>query len=205
MKMKRICMVTLSAVVALCSFVACDSNHNEIEDIINDDDKNDILSDLVWDMCPIDFMVMVEDAQGNDLLDSVRTDNILDKITVSYLGEDYSVQKDYPYAHTRVYVPRFRGLVFGKKMWGTNKSDNDRYMLDFGEFDGGENVNLREIKLDMGDGNILTLAYKNSFKWNSNSEPDVDRTFYLNGEAVNNPDYVYHFQYTSDGKLIALP
>ena len=154
-----------------------------------------------WDVAPINYLIMVEDAQGNDLLDKAREDNIINKITVNYLGTDYFVNT----ARTRTLAPIFRGLTLNIKTHGDNKADYYRFMLQFGEFDGGANVDLREIKLDMGDGNILTLAYKNSFKWNSNGEPDIDRTFYLNGEAVNNPDYVYHFQYTSDGKLTYLP
>ena len=165
--MKRL-KETIIMMLAVCLFAACDSENSD---------------DLFWDITPVEFYIIITDSEGHDLLDSTFQNNLIKDITVSYQGKTYPVVTEYEYyerlygkAQTRFYMPNFYGLVL-RKYCEVHKN----YELVFGEFDGMENIDKREITLNLPDDHQAVLSYKNSFEWKSNGEPNKNTVFYLDG------------------------
>ena len=176
------------------------------------DDIDD--GDIIWDIAPVEFSIFITDSEGNDLLDSTRQNNLIKDITVSYQGETYPVmtereyyEKQYGNHQTRHYMPHFYGLILRQYRSYKTYTYGD-FELEFGEFDGEENIDKREITLNLPDGHQAILSYKNSFKWKSNGDPKKSTVFYLDGQELKddagNSGY-YHFQYTSTQGLKYIP
>ena len=73
-------------------------------------------------------------------------------------------------------------------------------MLMFGEFDGEENVDKREITLNLPNQQPIRLSYKNSFKWKSDGSPKKNTQFYLNNQELKDDEGSggsYHFRYSN--------
>ena len=82
------------------------------------------------------------------------------------------------------------------------------YELVFGEFDGEENIDKREITLNLPEGRQAILSYKNSFKWKSNGDPKKSTVFYLNGQELKDDagkSGYYNFQYSATQGLKYIP
>ena len=164
----------------------------------NDKDDKD---NIIWDIMPINYYITIADDNGNDLLDSARTDNLLKEITVSYNGKTYTprtvkeIQESLTY--TREYAPTFYGLFFNK-YWDSQKSVYSPFMLVFGEFDGAENAERREIILNY-DGQAYPIAYSNKFQWTADKTPQIDRKFYFGSTDVDNN--IVNLKLNEDGRL----
>ena len=176
--------------LAVCLFAACDSENSD---------------DVIWDITPISFFIFITDSEGHDLLDSTFQNNLIKEITVSYQGKTYPVVTEHEYyerlygkAQTRFYMPNFYGLVL-RKYW----EDHKNYELVFGEFDGMENIDKREITLNLPDDHQAVLSYKNSFEWKSNGEPNKNTVFYLDGQELKSS--TYNFQYSDNEGLKYIP
>ena len=160
-------------------------------------------SDLViWDIDPIMFSISITDSVGNDLLDSTFQKNLIKDITVSYQDETYPVvtEREYYEKHnqTRAYMTEFRGLLL-RTYWSHKTFTYGNCELVFGEFSGEENIDKREIILHLPGGRQSKLSYKNSFKWKSNGEPEINRSFYLDGKELKDEagqGGYYNFKYT---------
>ena len=180
-------------------FVACDSEGG---------------GDVIWDIAPVELSIFITDDEGNDLLDSTFQDNLVKDITVSYQDEIYPVmtereyyEKQYGNNQTRAYMPQFYGLIL-RQYWSHKTFTNGNFELVFGEFNGEENIDKREITLNLPDGRQAILSYKNSFKWKSNGDPNKSTVFYLNGQELKDDagKYgAYNFQYTSTQGLKYIP
>lgn len=187
--MKRL-KETIIMMLAVCLFAACDSENSD---------------DVIWDITPISFFIFITDSEGHDLLDSTFQNNLIKEITVSYQGKTYPVVTEYEYyerlygkAQTRFYMPNFYGLVL-RNYW----EDHKNYELVFGEFDGMENIDKREITLNLPDDHQAVLSYKNSFEWKSNGEPNKNTVFYLDGQELKSS--TYNFQYSDNEGLKYIP
>lgn len=195
--MKRIVFL---AMLALGVLTACD----------NESGGGD---DMIWDLVPVTFNIYLSDSEGQDLLDSRYQDNLIKDVSASYEGEEYPLITEQEYyenqskAQTRYYMPRFFGLMLVRpwKSYTVNDVNNvityDDYEMVFGEFAGEENVEKREITLNLPNHQQIRLAYKNSFKWN-NGKPDKNTVFYLNGLEVKEGtgrDGCFHFRCSEDG------
>ena len=192
---KKIIMITL----AVCLFAACDSEGG---------------SDVIWDVSPVEFNIFIADSDGQDLLDSTRQNNLIKDITVSYQGETYPVlterefnEKQYGSAQTRAYMPLFYGLIL-RQSWSHKTFTHGDFMLVFGEFDGRENINKREVTLHFPNGHQAVLSYSNSFEWKSNGEPKKSTVFYLDGKELKDnagKGGIYHFHYSEAQGLEYVP
>ena len=217
--MKRL-KKTIILMLAVCLFSACDSENSD---------------DLFWDITPVEFYIIITDSEGHDLLDSTFQNNLIKDITVSYQGKTYPVVTEHEYyerlygkAQTRFYMPNFYGLVL-RKYW----EDHKNYELVFGEFDGMENIDKREITLNLPDDHQAVLSYKNSFEWNkreitlnlpddhqavlsyknsfewkSNGEPNKNTVFYLDGQELKDNAGkcgTYNFLYSDNEGLKYIP
>ncbi|MBQ4386067.1 MAG: hypothetical protein II822_00445 [Prevotella sp.] len=192
--MKRLKEIT-TMLFAVGLFAACDSEGG---------------SDVIWDIAPVEFNIFITDSEGHDLLDSTFQNNLIKEITVSYQGETYPVTTEREYyeelysdIQTRAYMPHFYGLMLHHL--GSRKTSNyGDFELTFGEFDGVENIDRREITLNMPDGHQATLSYKNDFKWKSNGDPKKSTVFYLDGQELKDDAGkcgAYYFQYSNSQGL----
>ena len=163
-------------------------------------------SDVIWDIAPVEFGIFISDSEGNDLLDSTFQDNLIKDITVSYQGEIYPVMTEFEYYEklnannqTRAYMPTFYGLIL-RQSWNSKTFSSSDFMLVFGEFDGEEDIDRREITLNLPNGCQTRLAYKNNFKWKSNGNPKASTVFYLDDKELNDDagkNGRYKFQYSA--------
>lgn len=151
-------------------------------------------SDVIWDISPVQFNIFITDSEGHDLLDSTRQNNLLKEITVTYNGETYPVtterefyQKQYAGVQTRAYMPTFYGLIL-RQYWLPYHQTYECYALMFGEFNGEENVDKREIILNLPNKEPIRLANKNSFRWKSNGDPQKQTQYYLNGQELKDDE-----------------
>ena len=189
----------LTMLFSISLFVACDSEGN---------------GDVIWDIAPVEFRIFITDSEGNDLLDSTLQTNMIKDITVSYQGEIYPVmtereyyEKQYGNHQTRHYMPHFYGLILRQYRSYKTYTYGD-YELVFGEFYGEENIDKREITLNLPDGRQAILSYKNSFKWKSNGDPKKSTVFYLDGQELRDDAGkcgYYNFQYSATQGLKYIP
>lgn len=170
--------------------------------------------DVIWDIAPVEFKIFITDSGGHDLLDSTVQNNLIKDITLSYQGETYPVmtdqeymEKTYGHSQTRAYMPTFYGLIL-RKYWSHETFTYGDFELVFGEFDGEESVDKREVLLTMPNGRQVSLAYKNHFRWKSNGNPKISRQFFLDNQELKDDagkSGMYHFQYSESKGLEYVP
>ena len=198
--MKKAFYLLLCCLLTTCLFTACSSE---------DDEQNDF---RIWDIYPIEFKIFITDSEGNDLLDSTYQYNIINEVSASYQGEVYPLKKYpdsyYRKATTRVYVPHFEGLLL-KRYWNSMTYTYGNFEMVFGEFDGTENVDKRQIILHLPDSYQVRLSYKNSYKWISNDDgPQKNTQFFLDDQELKDNAGVrgtFHFRYSKDGGYEYIP
>ena len=153
-------------ILSVCIYTACDSENGG--------------RDIIWDITPVEFNIFITDSEGHDLLDSTYQGNLIKDIPVSYQGEEYPpitdqeyYEKTYGNTGTRAYMPIFYGLLL-RQYW-SHKTLNGDFEMIFGEFDGTENIDHREIILNLPNNQQIRLE-DNAGRWG-----------------------YYHFRYTNTG------
>ena len=179
--MKRLLIILLGITLSF-AIVGC-GKENENENTVNNpnDTPNDIPDSPMYevDYYPIEFVVSVCDAEGNDLLDSASPSAInLGGIKMLYNGEEYTLNEEH--SSTRAYEAYFYGI---KIEYDTT---NEKYELWIGEFNGDEFFDNIDITIDWGDGRSDILTLYNKIVAPYDGEAHIDRRFYLNGEQVEN-------------------
>ena len=192
---KKVLWVAVALMTAI-GFGACSS-----------DDGND---DVIWDIYPVKFSFSFTDSDGNDMLDSTYQGNIIKDVSVTYKDEEYPVvtleeyeRKMREQATTRMYAARFMGLILRET---TSLEGHHHFYMTFGEFDGAESVDRREITLNLPTGQHFRVAYSRSYNQEYGKAPEIDTQFYLPGLAVSRFDHeggqygFFNFRYsTTDG------
>lgn len=196
--MKKNVLWVAVALMTAIGFGACSSDDSS--------NGNDL---VIWDIYPVNFSFTFTDSDGNDMLDSTYQGNIIKDVSVTYKDEEYPVVTLEEYernmreqATTRLYLARFMGLILRET---TSLDGNHHYYMSFGEFDGMENVDWREITLNLPNGQHFKLAYSRSYKHYYGNKPEIDTQFYINGLAISLLDNAgqegfFKFSYsTTDG------
>lgn len=188
--MKQLQKIILAA-LGVCLFTACDIENG---------------GDTIWDIAPLEFQIFITDNDGHDLLDSTFQNNLLKDITISYEGKTYPVKTErefleerYGNSLTRAYMPTFYGLIL-RQYWLPYHQTYESFLLLFGEFNGEENVDKREITLNLPNQQPIRLSYKNSFKWKSDGSPKKSTQFYLDNQELKDDagkSGCYHFRYSN--------
>ena len=115
--------------------------------------------DIIWDFAPINFIIAVQDAEGNDLLNPLTEGHILEQdIKAIYQGKEYKLNEQV--AQTRDYLAILRGLQ-------AFMTEDGRYMLFFGELDGTDTYDNETLTLDWGDGTTDVITFSSRLTWNS--------------------------------------
>lgn len=167
---------------------------------------NNEKDDIIGDINPIRFTVLVTNSDGNDLLDSTRVDNILKNVSISYNGESYPVQHSMYdlFNDTRAVYAPFCGLWVERQLWGPQTSSYKKCVLSIGYFDGEEDTDNREIKLDLGNEQVFSLSYSNKLMRRFDGELNISRDFYLNGKKLKGSDIkygIFKFQRLPNGQF----
>ncbi|MDE6410584.1 MAG: hypothetical protein K2K81_10150 [Muribaculaceae bacterium] len=148
-----------------------------------DDDDDD---DIIWDMAPVNVVVNIQDAAGNNLLSPSVPGNLQGKkIVAEYQGEEYELNWDAS-DRTRYYMPFFSGLTLqsGYTLSGDHLvPDQNKNYLSFGEFDGADNQDI-SISLHIeGYTDSWDITVSHRIKWKGNT-PHVTNTATLNGKNI---------------------
>lgn len=170
---------------------------------------------MIWDISPVEFDIFITDSEGHDLLDSTYQDNLIkDDIYVSFEGKDYPLLTEQEYyesqqnrVSTRAYLAIFQGLLL-RKYWSHKTFTSGDFEMNFGEFDGEESVDRREIILHLPDNKQIRLAYSNSFRWKSNGNPDKNTQFYVNDQELEDEagrGGYFNFRRTKSGDYEYVP
>ena len=199
MKRFAICMMAL---LGVCVLTACDSENGR--------------EGVIWDIAPVQFDIFITDEQGHDLLDSTYQGNLIKDISATYQGEEYPLITEWEYhekllreAKTRMYMPQFYGLMLHRyRYWSHEAFHEGDFEMIFGEFSGTENIDKREITLRLPENQTIRLAYRNSFAWKSNGDPDKNTVFYLNDQELNDDEGRrgnFHFRRNGKGVYEYVP
>ncbi len=181
--MRRLLIILLGITLSF-AVVSCESNGGKenIEDNTGDNPSevpDDPWADYIVDYYPIEFVVSVCDAEGNDLLNSASPNAInLDSIKMLYNGEEYTLNEEH--SSTRAYEAYFYGIKIVYDI------TNEKYELWIGEFNGDEFFDNIDITIDWGDGRSDILTLYNKILAPYDGDFHIDRRFYLNGEQVEN-------------------
>jgi hypothetical protein len=133
------------------------------------------------DVIPFDINIIVEDANGNNLLNPEFEENIIDKITITYNDETYKIEKDKENVATRALPSKFYGLRHFC-------SGSGRHFMTFGNFVGECNYKNEKITIHWGNGTSDEVTFTNKVKGGSHTPKlDITRTIKLNGQKIN-PD-----------------
>lgn len=133
--MKRIASILLS-VVLTATFISCNP--------------------MIWDIAPINIYVIVYNADGQNLLDSITPNNFVGKkITAEWMGETYTADSlsllDRE-AMTREYPGEMHGLMYVTK--------DGKPMLYFGELNGHATYDDEPLTLYWPDGSTDIIRVK---------------------------------------------
>ena len=163
--------------------------------------------DVIVDYVPVEFYVMIRNADGVDLLDSTKHETFLKDISVRYNDHTYRFPIKERSSSTRVYAPVFNGLQLREYYSYKTFSLTGDWCLVFGELEGGETGDYA-IMLNVGNKSI-PLSCRNVITMNpSKGYSDVRRHFFVNDEMLTDDAGVngrYHFLYTSTGDLEYVP
>lgn len=142
--------------------------------------------DIIWDMAPVDVMINIQDAIGNNLLSPSVAGNLQGKkIVAEYQGQEYELNW-YSSDRSRYYMPFFSGLTLHTGYIQSGDQlipDQNKNYLSFGEFDGADNQDI-SISLHIeGYSNTWNISVSHRIKWKGNT-PHVNNTATLNGKNI---------------------
>lgn len=194
--MKKYLFVSLGVLMAM-SLTSCSS----------DDDNTS--GDVIWDFSPIIYRVLLEGANGQDLLDPNVEGNLREAVSVvcndSVFYPDSSdvfTVEEIKNHMTRYYFPDPLRLKIRK---GDGQRKN-RYMLAFGEFDRAQSHEWQEVTLQVGEAKQIKLAFHNETSKQGDGTPILKCDFYYNGtKYTSDPcDEYYRLRVSDDTKTVEL-
>ena len=164
--------VFASALVAMTlaiGFTSCNKNE--------DDNENDF---MIWDFSSLEMLMVVQDAEGLNLLDPNTPNNFVgDTIVAEWMGIKY-VADTLRYMQTRVNIGYMHGLVYVQ-----TKADSIPALY-FGEISGHEFYDDAPITIHWPDSSKDVVSITASYNWDEKKYPcDFVRTFKLNGKVVS--------------------
>lgn len=161
----------MMAVLSLVMLSSCDR-----DDFYDDDPRCE------WDASPIYFRFLLEDEEGNNLLDRDYKGNWLDKpIEIRMKKKTYEMTIVEP-RDTRYVPARWYGLYVIKNKRGDA-------LLYFGEFDRAYDRDDTEFVIDWGDGTTDKVMFNNRVKYKF-GVPTITTNSYFNGDKFDDYDVV---------------
>lgn len=137
---------------------------------------------LIVDWAPVDISIMVQDVQGNDLLDSTNTSlYVAGGVTASFKGKTYELGSTQPKETVKknslkALPPEWNGFRIEKRK--VSEADSV-YMLVFGQIDGADDMH-EDLTLTWADGTKDVITYHCSD--HNEQSLSVNRWYKLNGK-----------------------
>lgn len=133
-------------------------------------------SGMIWDIMPVDYVMVVTDADGNNLFDESTPGNWLKTpFSATFDGKEFQ----WPNERTKEYLAILSGFYIYPS-WYTL---SDEVILRFGELDGTDTWDT-DLCITWPDGSQDTIRLQHAFRWDKDGNPDTYTGFKLNGEAV---------------------
>ena len=131
----------------------------------------------IIDWVPVTFEIMVQDEQGNDLLDPENDNTWLLGTTVWFRGIEVELEKKgISEPVTKDYGIKYEGFRL-------EKGDNC-YYLAFGQFEGATNYNAEHIIICWPDHTLNTIKYNREI---NNRKGGAKESWKLDGVECTNP------------------
>ena len=191
-------------VFVMLTIIACNNREAELEQMISGDD-------VIFDAAPVSYHILIKDKAGVDLLDTTKTDAFVKRLEISYNDQLYPLEKFeniWGKYYTRVCPPSYFGLYLTKYYsYNTFKLTGDWCMI-FGEFDGFDKVEKREIILTIDKSKVYKLGYSNEITRDSNNHTSIIRNYYFNDQLLTDESGLrgrLNFVYTDTGELEYIP
>ena len=165
---------------------------------------------FISDCSPIIYRVLLEGANGQDLLDPNVEGNLREAVSVvcndSVFYPDSSdvfTVEEIKNHMTRYYFPDPLRLKIRK---ADARQRKDRYMLAFGEFDRAQSHEWKEVTLQVGKAEQIKLAFHNEATTRKNGTHVLKCDFYYNGtKYTSDPcDEYYRLRVSDDTKTVEL-
>lgn len=144
----------------------------------------------IVDFTPINLVIEVLDADGNDLVNPNHPNTIVKSSVRAEIEGKFFELRSWVDAREsrkptkdvlRYYLPMWYGLSYAEQ-----RAEGRPWVLVIGEFDGSESI-TREVKLHWEDGTTSLLKYSNSVRLNAKGFHSIERHYYLDGVEVQ-PD-----------------
>ena len=164
---------------------------------------------FISDCSPIIYRVLLEGANGQDLLDPNVEGNLREAVSVvcndSVFYPDSSdvfTVEEIKNHMTRYYFPDPLRLKIRK---ADARQRKDRYMLAFGEFDRAQSHEWKEVTLQVGKAEQIKLAFHNEATTRKNGTHVLKCDFYYNGtKCTSDGDEYYRLRVSDDTKTVEL-
>lgn len=140
----------------------------------------------VWDVAPLGITIVVEDENGNNLLDPSVPGNIVSEdIRAIYKGEVYEKDALAQNPQSKAIPAIFRGL------YTVEPIQNSYYCLRFGDFKGSGKYDNEEVTIEWYDGTKDTFRFSAWTNAVDQKDPIFYRNYWLNGKDCGNNDGVF--------------
>ena len=157
----------LSALTFLMVLVSCQSEPLSVEEEPDD---------LIWDIFPVEVVMVVTDARGNNLFDASITGNWLSEpFSATFDGKEFH----WPSADTREYLAELKGFYIFPSWYSQSKE----VYLRFGELDGEEDWDA-DLCISWPDGSEDVIHVLHTFRWGRKGPETYHTEFKLNGTPV---------------------
>ncbi len=166
--MKKSC-VAWFILAFLLLLTSCTAERITAEPIETPPDKGD----MIWDIAPVEVIMVVTDAQGNNLFDASTPGNWLsESFSATFNGEEFL----WPSARTREYFAELKGFYIYPSWY----SDSKEVYLRFGELDGVEDWDT-DLFISWPDGSEDVIHVLHTFRWGKEGPETYHTEFKLNG------------------------
>lgn len=169
------------------------------------------VDEVIVDIAPVKFYILIKDKAGVDLLDTTKTDAFVKCMEISYNNQVYPLEKFeniWGKHATRFSPPMYFGLHLTKYYSYKTFDYTGDWCMIFGEFDGYDKVEKREIVLTINKSKVYTIGYSNEITKDSDNHTVVIRNYYLNDQLLTDESGLrgrLNFVYTDNGELEYTP
>jgi len=150
----------------------------------------------IVDWYPVNVIILLQDKDGNDLLDPDRSGNYFEGATLSFQGVTYEARQlengEYWSATpTKAFFARIKGFRLVHDSIRLNGTDTQRWFLVFGQIDGADDME-EDLVVTWPNGETDTIHYhcsNHKIEKQRDGEWIIDcqRSWKLNGKTAQNP------------------
>ena len=149
----------------------------------------------IVDWYPVNVILLVQDKDGNDLLNPSLSGNYFEGASITFKGENHEARRLEPGEYwsaipTKAYLARIKGFRLVYETLTISGKQENRWFLVFGEIDGALDMD-EDLVVTWPSGETDTIHYHCSdhrvVKENGEWIIDCKRSWKLNGKDATNP------------------